>query len=226
MFLMLLSSGLSQADDSDLCRWGFGGYGEPCGGLHFSANDQLWADAVANSNSTGTYTMPGYDVSKPWPGAPLSGWTLSKTAVDLSKLPGESKLREGITAVVASDVRIIAPESLYEPSKNESDHGKPVVNVHPDWVFCAWRWFDPPWVDIHEAAANDSDLAIPEDGSCARLLSEECINAVERQARTAYSFIDGRMGEYGVRHMCSGIKTPDECKGTRIEGPGSFLSSK
>ncbi|KAF6836439.1 hypothetical protein CPLU01_03723 [Colletotrichum plurivorum] len=225
-FLLLLTAGFSQASDrnDDGCRWGFGGYGEPCGGLYVGADDKAWLDAVENSNSTGTYTMPGYDVSMPWPGAPMEGWTISKTAVDLSNLPRNSEPESRMTAVVAADLKIIAPESLYVPSKDESDHGKPVVNVHPDWVFCAWRWYDPP-ADNRLLGTYNGSLAVPEDGSCTKWLSEECVKAVEKQATTAYAVHSDTEGMYGVRHTCAGINTPDECQGTRVDYAGSFLST-
>ncbi|KAJ0374324.1 hypothetical protein COL26b_007404 [Colletotrichum chrysophilum] len=74
--------------------------------------------------------MPGYDVSKPWPGSPMDGWKIAMAAVDLDhEQRGEAGSLLGGRATIGDDIKIIAPESLYVPSVNESDHGKPVTTL-------------------------------------------------------------------------------------------------
>ncbi|KAL0935897.1 uncharacterized protein CTRU02_208111 [Colletotrichum truncatum] len=214
----VISATLVPRASAAFCPWGFGGYAEPCGAERIGADDKVWINAVEASNSSGTYTMPGYDVSKPWPGTPMDGWTLSKTGVDLSGLRRDGRrgsLYSGL-AVVSSDIKIIAPKSLYVPSTNASDHGRPVVNAHPDWIFCAWRWYTAPY-NNKTLFTNPDNLELPEDGSCAQWLSDECIKAVEKQASTAYWINSEPGGRYGSHHTCHDLDVPDECLGTKLE---------
>ncbi|KAH9238148.1 hypothetical protein K456DRAFT_50333 [Colletotrichum gloeosporioides 23] len=197
------------------CIWGFGGYAEPCGAQFIGADDKIWTDAVENSNSSGTYAMPGYDVSKPWPGSPMDGWKIAMAAVDLDhEQRGEAGSLLGGRATIGDDIKIIAPESLYVPSANESDHGQPVVNANADWVFCAWRWFSPPYRN-QSLAMNPDNLEAPEDGSCKQWLPDACIQAVEKLASTAYWLNSKPKGVYGSRHTCFDLDVPEECSSTK-----------
>ncbi|KAF5517905.1 hypothetical protein CGCA056_v011452 [Colletotrichum aenigma] len=170
------------------CIWGFGGYAEPCGAQFIGADDKIWTDAVENSNSSGTYAMPGYDVSKPWPGSPMDGWKIAMAAVDFDHYQrGEAGSLLGGRATIGDDIKIIAPESLYVPSANESDHGQPMVNANTDWVFCAWRWFSPPetgkygtayWINSEPKGVYGSrhtcfDLDVPEECSSTKLVDND-----------------------------------------------------
>ncbi|KAK2739053.1 hypothetical protein CKAH01_18707 [Colletotrichum kahawae] len=207
------------------CIWGFGGYAEPCGAQFIGADDKIWTVAVENSNSSGTYTMPGYDVSKPWPGSPMDGWKIAVAAVDLDhEQRGEAGSLLGGRATIGDDIKIIAPESLYVPSSNESDHGKPVVNANADWVFCAWRWFSPPYGN-ESLAMNPDNLEAPEDGSCKQWLPDACIQAVEKQASTAYWINSEPKGIYGSRHKCFDLDVPEECSTTKLVDNDPLLPS-
>ncbi|KAF4464548.1 hypothetical protein FALBO_8612 [Fusarium albosuccineum] len=193
--------------------WPFGGYARPSGAVGIAANGSTWLDAVAKSNASGSVSFKGYDVSKPWPGKPMDGWTISATGVDLSKGPDFSHgylPQAYYQPTIGDDVRVIAPESLYTTKSNLSERGRPVVEVHSSWVFCAWLWFLPSYGNA-STANNPKNLEAKADGSCSPWLSDDCIKALEKQASTSYSLNYEPRGVYGSRHRCGDIDIPEEC---------------
>ncbi|KAJ3550221.1 hypothetical protein NM208_g112 [Fusarium decemcellulare] len=193
--------------------WPFGGYARPSGAVRIAANGSTWLDAVAKSNASGSVSFKGYDVSKPWPGKPMDGWTISATGVDLSKGPDFSHgylPQAHYQPTIGDDVRVIAPESLYTTKSNLSERGRPVVDVHSSWVFCAWLWFLPSYGNA-STANNPKNLEAKADGSCSPWLSDDCIKALEKQASTSYSMNYEPRGVYGSRHICGDIDIPEEC---------------
>ena len=186
-----------------------GGYGETSAVLNISVHTPAWQDAVARSNATGAVSLPGFNVSEPWPGTSLDGWTIKLTGVDLSRLPADLEA-EGKRRVIGEDVRIVAPESLYVPSANASDGGRPVVDAHPDWLFCAWIWYLPPSGNASISNNPDNKSATP-DGSCAPWVNDACITGLEKAARLAYEIRPDEGPSWGVRHRCLGIEVPSAC---------------
>nr|XP_036586249.1 uncharacterized protein CTRU02_03634 [Colletotrichum truncatum]KAF6796656.1 hypothetical protein CTRU02_03634 [Colletotrichum truncatum] len=181
-----------------------------------------WNEAVANSNHSTTVALPEYNVSQPWPGTPIDGWTITNTAIDLSRY--NAVIEEGVvlTGFIGTDIKITAPKSLYVPSTNESDHGLLNVNAYPDWAFCMWAW-SQSMKDNGTLAESSSSQDQPADGSCEQLASKECIAALEKAASTAYTMnYELRESTNGMRHHCDGITVPQECYGSRFDTKDRF----
>lgn len=203
---------------------GFGGFANPDGDLYLDARGEIWNNATASSNASGTITIPGYNVSKPWPGEAMDGWTINVTAVDLHRDP----LRENgqYSGAIGMDVKIIAPQSLYVKSTNVSDGGMPIVDVNQDWVFCMWHWFSPSWSSDPEKY-NPGNKKMKPDGSCEQWITPACISALEREASTAYYIRSEPLGRYGQRHVCEDFDIPVQCDNIeRVEDGKPIIARK
>jgi len=201
---------------------GFGGYGEAFYGRvgPYDANSTAFLEAMEESNSTAVFKIPGYDVSKPFPGQPIDGWTLRVTALDLSKPKHGQEIINGNSRVMVGDALVIkAPDSLL---KTQAD-GTKTVDAHPSWGMCIWD-FDQPVEK--EKWNNPENKPLSEDGSCKGFLSDACIAALEREASKGpvYQIRSSVAGasRYGSVVACRSLKTPEECG---KNGPGNSGTS-
>ncbi|KAK3306079.1 uncharacterized protein B0T15DRAFT_534268 [Chaetomium strumarium] len=195
---------------------GFGGYGQGQRVAPYDANSTAFLDAVAASNSTGVFKIPGYDVSKPFPGTPIDGWTLSMAALDMSHAAVVDATHE---PMVGYSLTIQAPDSLI---KNAGD-GTKFVNADPSWGMCMWI-FSPPPSNNKTLWNNPTNKPLADDGSCKGFLSDECIAALEKHATWEAYPADpaklGSNGQFGSLVGCNTMHFPDECG---PNGPGNSL---
>ncbi|KAK0667102.1 hypothetical protein QBC41DRAFT_203922, partial [Cercophora samala] len=154
---------------------GFGGYGDPWNDRTgpYNANNSAFLEAVESSNASAIFKMPGYDVSKPYPGAPIDGWTFSVTALDFSTF--DYQRADSRTAMIGYSMTIKAPDSLLADNLD----GTKKVNVDPSWGMCMWTW-SPPHHTQKALWNNRENKPLSEDGSCDGFLSKECISALEK----------------------------------------------
>ncbi len=191
------------------CGYGFGGFGYPgSSNAPWDANSTSWQRLAAASNATGKVSVQGYDVSLPWPGKPMDGWVLNRTILD-GEFGSGVTLEFSSEEAIGEDIRLVAPKSLYKPSTGSDDGGRPVVHAHPDWAFCAWRFFG---VDPGQTPANPDYLDAPSDGSCAQWMPKDCIEALEKWAQTAYYMTETANAPWGFRYQCDEIELPNECQ--------------
>jgi len=192
---------------------GMSGYGEPFKGRvgPFDSNSTAFLEVVAASNSTGIYKIPGFDISKPYPGAPIDGWTLRIAAVDLSH-PKEQYSYDSFARVemLGYALSIQSPPSLIKDSVIPNQ-GK-VVNADPSWGMCLWNFAHP----VNRTWWNNPDnKPLSPDGSCKGLLSDACIAALERAASDEYRFqvVDSPRNatRLGSLVTCNSLSTPKEC---------------
>jgi hypothetical protein len=213
----------------------FSGYAEAFrGGVGpYDANSTEFEAVVAASNATGVFKIPGYDVSKPFPGEPIDGWTMNVAAVDLSRATRRSwnTGEDGIQRLVFSDamvghsMTIQAPESLIKTN----DDGTKVVNTHPSWGMCMWNYGSPNQLQ-KERWNNPDNKPLAEDGSCKGFLSDACIAALEKGAGSSYKVADPAdedkyKGRYGFLTTCGSFLRPDECGDHGPGGAGSSVPS-
>jgi hypothetical protein len=187
---------------------GFGGYGAPYGSSGpYEANTPGWLKAVNASNSTGLFKIPGYDVSQPYPGKPIDGWTLSLAAVDVD-LPGTQYIndKEVDNRMIGYSLTLQAPDSLL---KHLPD-GSQIVNVDKSWGMCFWNWEAPNFTN-KTRFNNPTSKPLNVDGSCTGFLSDACIAALEKVASTNYYYDDQVGGDYNSTLRCSDMDTPKEC---------------
>ncbi|KAH6623291.1 hypothetical protein F5144DRAFT_357379 [Chaetomium tenue] len=189
---------------------GFGGYGDAFTGRigPFDANSTQFLEAIAASNATAVYKIPGYDVSKPYPGAPIDGWRLHLTALDMSQPPAY-QFSDG-KPFVGYSMTISAPAALL---KTNPDGGGKIVNTDPSWGMCMWAYGHPNQL-TKERYNNRANKPLAADGSCAGFLSDACIAALEKATEDAYSIASSAndtRGRFGSLARCSSLDTPDEC---------------
>lgn len=205
---------------------GFGGYGDAFNGRvgPWDANSTEFTNAVAASNATGVFKVPGYDVSKPYPGEPIDGWTIRVAAVDLSQVLQSGRGVDYYTSsrvpMIGHSLTIQAPDALL---KTNTD-GTKVVNTDPSWGMCSWNFGHPNQL-TKDRYNNPDNKPLAEDGSCKGFLSDACIAALERATEYSYSVADSAAeakGRFGSLTTCDSISTPDECG---EHGPGNAGSS-
>lgn len=176
--------------------------------------DRYWMSTVAHSNASAVFSIPGRDITKPWPGTSMDGWTLNMTAMDL------------FPSAIGWDLRVVAPESLYSDSPKPSAGGNfsdeilynvtngKEIKVDPEWVVCTWFTMsaDDTWENMTRSD-NPKDLATKPDGDCSQWLSDKCVKALEKTAQTSYSR-NKRLEKYTYqpRVSCKPLGWPDECK--------------
>jgi hypothetical protein len=196
---------------------GFGGYGQGQRVAPYDANSTAFVNAVAASNSTGIFKIPGYDVSKPFPGASIDGWTLSMAALDISHPTVVDATHE---PMIGYSLSIQAPEALIK----DTGDGTKAVNADPSWGMCMWIFYPPSSKD-KTLWNNPTNKPLADDGSCQGFLSDECIAALEKQATwQAYPADPARPksnGQFGSRVGCNIMHFPDEC-GPNGPGNGSY----
>ncbi len=162
----------------------------------------LWCelDRVASScqrvNSTGLFHIPGYDVSRPYPGKVVDGWTLSIAAMDISRprTPEESEDYR----VVGYSLTIKGPESRIQ----DAPDGTKILGADSSWGMCAWYW---PQI------ANPTNKALADDGSCSGFLPDACITALEKQATTEYDTSPKYHTVFDTHVECNVLRAPDAC---------------
>lgn len=207
---------------------GFGGYGQAFSGRigPYDANSTEFESAVAASNATAVFQIPGYDVSKPFPGEPMAGWTVSLAALDLSH-----SLRVYCTngdcqgdGMVGHSMAIRAPDALLRPDEGGRSV---VVDAHPSWGMCIWDYGSPSF-RRPERYNNQDNRALNPDGSCAGFLSDACIAALERATRDAYSVApsaaEARTSFPGQLTTCGRLRLPDDAYVSDVcgeHGPGN-----
>ena len=199
---------------------GFGGYGEAFYGRvgPYDANSTAFLEAMKESNSTAVFKIPGYDVSKPFPGQPIDGWTLRVVALDLSNPKYGQEIIDGNSRVMVGDALVIkAPDSLLETQPDDTR----TVDAHPSWGMCIWDFGQP--VEEKEKWNNPENKPLNEDGSCRGFLSDACVAALEREASKGpvyqiRSSTAGAASRYGSVVSCRSLRAPDECG---ENGPGN-----
>ena len=133
---------------------GFGGYGngydERIG--PYDANSTAFLDAVAASNATGLFRIPGPDVSKPFPGEPTTGWTLSIAALDLSNpdpLLASAERPDEIEPMIGYSLTIkgsLLPSGIPIPILRHGGHKNPPImgdvplDIRPSHPLLHRRW--------------------------------------------------------------------------------------
>ncbi|KAK1763027.1 hypothetical protein QBC33DRAFT_550771 [Phialemonium atrogriseum] len=195
----------------------FGGYGAPFSGRvgPFDANSTEWLQAVDESNSTGLFHIPGYDVSKPFPGKPMDGWTFSVAAIDV---PTGRERHIYSERMVGYSMTLRAPDKLIKANAA----GTKAVSVDSSWGMCLYNW-ETPTFNNRSWYNNPGNKPLADDGSCVGFLSDECIAALEKAASTGYFIEDLPIGPYDSRLRCTDVKTPVECGETVGNVTGSPL---
>jgi hypothetical protein len=204
---------------SEYWESGFGGYGQAFNERvgPYDANSTRFLEEMTSSNATGVFKIPGYDVSKPYPGSPIDGWTLSLALLDFSQEGHISRYYdkngtldyEDGDAMIGHSMTIQAPASLLQTAPD----GTKVVNTDPSWGMCFWS-FGSPGPSRKERYNNPSNKPLAEDGSCKGFLSDECIAALEKAPQYAFAIPDStykHKGQFGSPVTCQSITTPDEC---------------
>ncbi|KAK0610907.1 hypothetical protein B0T14DRAFT_315440 [Immersiella caudata] len=192
---------------------GFGGYAAADSRVGpYDANSTAFLNHIASSNATATFPLTLPDISKPYPGTPIEGWTLSLAMLDIPD-PERNSNRDDSMLGYASILK--APDSLLVSTSG----GPKEVNAHSSWGMCLWNFGEPLRGEVNNP--NNSPLA--RNGSCAGFLSAPCLAKLEEQAKRSWRVDNsGRNSKFGSKVICNTLNTPDECG---PNGPGNSGSA-
>lgn len=217
---------LGGANIAEAGFFGWGGFGTTSGLDPLDASTHAWQRAVAQSNASAVYSLPGRDITKPYPASPMDGWKLNITAVDLSPVE------------MGWDLRIMAPESLYttvdpEANTNKTERdvlrkagGKVIQNVDESWTMCHFvSWGGQSYEQPEKAPKN---ISTKPDGDCSPWMSDACIKALEKAAASADRTPARITRDLPVnpRTACSPpYDIPTECDGVDLDF-GRYIASE
>lgn len=123
------------------------------------------------ANATGTFSVPGPDISRPYPASTIDGWSWSilvTADMAISNSTSENTQNEyGGKFFTGSELNFNAPPSLRSNSQN--------VSVDSSWKVCVMRWDIMGDAEYPEALRGD-------DGTCHSVLSPECTQNIEKAA--------------------------------------------
>ncbi|KAK0648206.1 hypothetical protein B0T16DRAFT_388487 [Cercophora newfieldiana] len=190
----------------------FGGYATDSRIGPYNANSTYFLSLLSQSNATGTFSLPLPDVSKPYPGAPIDGWTLSISMLDI---PDPSPPKTGDESILGYATTLTAPPSLLKPAPD----GTKLVAASPEWGMCLWNFGEP---SRDQPPNNPDNKPLSPDGSCSGFLSEACIAALEKGATDSWQIVsENKTSHFGSKVTCSSLSAPAACG----YGPGNSGSA-
>jgi len=191
---------------------GFGGYATDSRIRPYNANSITFLSLLSASNATGILSLPLPDISKPYPSALISGWTLSVAMLDIPEPRPTSKDE----TMLGYATTIAAPSSLLKTAPD----GTKLVSASPEWGMCLWNFGEPT---RDRPSNNPSNKPLSPDGSGTGFLSSECIAALEKGATSSW-WIVNKTSTFGSKVTCSTLSAPPEC-GRGPGGSGSAVRS-
>ncbi|KAH9896322.1 hypothetical protein F4778DRAFT_783598 [Xylariomycetidae sp. FL2044] len=119
--------------------------------------------AMAAPNATGSYPVAGFDVTKPYPGEPIDGWTLDiSVAAEIPTTPNGSEFVTGV------GLQLKAPRALLTNASDVAGGVLPADNS--TWRLCL--------MGFSSKLSGDANA----DGTCTGILDDDCISDLKSLA--------------------------------------------
>lgn len=156
----------------------------------FDIPQSAFTSALTHPNATGSFSVPGYNVSAPadvddGSGNAVAGWTLGisvATGVSLS----------GSDAGDTGDMTDLMVLSLAPPTAAMA------ADVDPSWVVCGFVYTGLAATNANNNYTNTTD------GSCGQMLPSACIKEL---------VVDTSSQGVAANGSCSGVGVPQSCQG-------------
>lgn len=140
---------------------------------------ERWQSYMGDPDATGAFTLPGFNISQPWSGAEPLDWTVQIAVKAGMVLPRFDEDDDDAQVVTGGMVWIEPPDGLVSgDSYTASGEWSPLAVVYESTALKSPSPDEPLTPFFHRDAGDDS----PADGSCAGILSDECIEAIESAA--------------------------------------------
>jgi hypothetical protein len=164
---------------------------------------EKWQSYLADADATGTFSLPGFNLSQPWSDAEPLNWTIKIAVKAGMESPLGSPGREVVTGGM---VWIEPPDGLVAAGSN--------YTANPEWypytVTYSSRGLYGPALAAPMTAffhRNPGDKR-PADGQCNGILSDDCIDSLLSLARANSDIISGDFGIQTIPDSCPGIGGP------------------
>ncbi|SPO01624.1 uncharacterized protein DNG_04298 [Cephalotrichum gorgonifer] len=144
---------------------------------------EKWQSYLAQPDATGTFILPGFNLSQPWYSAEPLDWTI-KIAIKANMIVPESSEAANNTQVTGGMVWLEPPDGLVTSGNN--------YTANEEWnpfslYFTTNALDDPnPGEPLTPFFHRDPGDDRPTDGTCKGILADECIEYIEREAESDY----------------------------------------
>lgn len=140
-----------------------------------------WEAVAGASNATGIVAVDGYDVTQPFPGKPVTGWTLM-----LSVKSGIAyKYFEKEETFVGSVLQLSPPDGLFKTNASVSSYA--MGTAHPSWALSALTWrFRPNSTTTIKEDSKRLDCTSLVSGSCWQAMKGIALNFTDPDAIKTY----------------------------------------
>ena len=150
-----------------------------------------WAGIMSEPNLEGIFPIRGFNISSGSHDA-IDGWTISLSVHQNYSSDRVWPGQGNGTVFDAAELRLNPPEGI-QAVVEASDNDTYVDIRHPDWQVC-YKYFR-----LHPSVAENRSVLIDDDEApCSGIVSEACIEALEREVISSSS-------------LCSQSVWPDEC---------------
>lgn len=156
-----------------------------------------WQSYLGEPDATGTFTLPGFNISQPWSDAQPLDWTI-KMAVKANIAPPNGADGEVLTGGM---VWIEPPDGLVNSDNYTANREWNPFSLYYTSLGVNTPESDEPLTSFfHRDPGDDS----PADGTCKGILPDECIEYLENAAEGEFVYTGG---DHRVQdeEMCPGI---------------------
>lgn len=160
---------------------------------------EKWQGYLGEPDATGTFTLPGFNISQPWSDAEPLDWTI-KMAVKANMSPPDGA---GGKVLTGGMVWIEPPEGLVDGDGNYTAHREwsPFALYYTS-VGVNYPQSEEPLTPFFHRDPGDDSRA---DGTCKGILPDECIESLERNAEPDFVNTDNRDHKVMDPERCPGI---------------------
>ena len=195
-FLLGLQSATAQ---EDFYAKGSDSPGKPPGLWGIDAESvEKWQSYLGDPDATGTFTLPGFNISQPWSNAEPLDWTI-KMAVKTNMIPPDGVNRNVVTGGM---VWIEPPDGLVNGDNfTANNEWSPFSLYYTSLGVNIPNSEEPLTSFFHRDPDDDS----PPDGTCKGILPDRCISYLERSGEADFLNTDNRQHRIQDQEVCPGI---------------------
>lgn len=160
-----------------------------------------WQAQLGDPDTTGTFTLPGFNISQPWSGAEQLDWTINIAVKANMALPRFDD-DENALVVTGGMVWIEPPEGLVTGDNyTANEEWSPSALYYMSAGFSALQPDEPLTPFFHRDPDDDG----PANGSCKGILTNECIEYIKNAAEQDYVNTERNSQRIEDQEKCPGI---------------------
>lgn len=178
---------------------------------------EQWQELLGDPDATGSFTLPGFNISQPWAGAEKMDWNI-KIAIKTDMPSPRNDGARDAKVVTGGMVWIEPPEDLVQGAKGN-------YTANEEWsplaLYYTSRAFNEPDPDplVTPFFHADPGAEAPADGSCSGILPDECIEFLTSSLESDRMNKANIQSSYDHREACPGLGIS---KYSSLDGPLSL----